>query len=179
MNEVISHAGTTILDAIKEAVGAETEVVYEQCPSQATLNGNFSYAIVAVGEGAYAETLGDNRELTIPFNGNEVISSVSERIPTLVVLISGRPLVIEPQILEKIDALVAAWLPGTEGNGITDVIFGDYDFSGRLPVSWFRKIEQLPMNAEANSCDPLFPLGYGLMYGKGEQSVDALEVELT
>lgn len=166
MDEIISDVGTTILDAIKGAVGAETEVVYEQYPSPATLNGNFSYAIVAVGEGAYAESLGDNRELTIPFNGNEVISSVSEKMPTLVILISGRPLVIEPQILEKIDALVAAWLPGTEGSGISDVVFGDYDFCGRLPVSWFRNIDQLPMNAEANSYEPLFPLGFGLTYGR-------------
>ncbi|GKV53444.1 hypothetical protein SLEP1_g59968, partial [Rubroshorea leprosula] len=52
-------------------------------------------------------------------------------MPTVVILISGRPLVIEPRILEKVDALIAAWLPGTEGRGITDVVFGDYDFEGR------------------------------------------------
>ncbi|XP_031386558.1 uncharacterized protein LOC116200035 isoform X1 [Punica granatum] len=162
--------GTTIFDAIKEAAGAETEVVYEQFPSAATLanHSDFSYAIVAVGESAYAESLGDNRELTIPFNGNAVINFLAGKMPMLVILVSGRPLVIEPQIVEKIDALVAAWLPGTEGNGITDVIFGDCDFSGRLPVSWFRKIEQLPLNAEANSYDPLFPRGFGLTYGKEE-----------
>ncbi|OWM66717.1 hypothetical protein CDL15_Pgr010368 [Punica granatum] len=162
--------GTTIFDAIKEAAGAETEVVYEQFPSAATLanHSDFSYAIVAVGESAYAESLGDNRELTIPFNGNAVINFLAGKMAMLVILVSGRPLVIEPQIVEKIDALVAAWLPGTEGNGITDVIFGDCDFSGRLPVSWFRKIEQLPLNAEANSYDPLFPRGFGLTYGKEE-----------
>ncbi|KAK4785019.1 hypothetical protein SAY86_001708 [Trapa natans] len=160
--------GTTILDAIKEAVGADTEVVYEQYPTPETLNGKFSYAIVAVGEGPFAESLGDNSELTIPFNGNEVISSVSEKMSTLVILIAGRPLVIEPKILEKVDALIAAWLPGTEGNGITDIVFGDHDFSGRLPVSWFKNIDQLPMNAESNSYDPLFPLGFGLTYG-GEE----------
>ncbi|KAI6686908.1 hypothetical protein NL676_032821 [Syzygium grande] len=155
--------GTTILDAIKEAVGDNTEVVYEQNPSPSTLaSHDFSFAIVAVGEVPYAENLGDDAELVIPFNGTDVIKSVAERIPTLVLVISGRPLVIEPQVLEKIDALVAAWLPGTEGTGITDVVFGNYDFEGQLPVSWFRTTEQLPMDAKANSYDPLFPLGFGL-----------------
>ncbi|KAF8018857.1 hypothetical protein BT93_H3675 [Corymbia citriodora subsp. variegata] len=155
--------GTTILDAIKEAVGGNTEVIYEQNPSPSTLaSHDYSFAIIAVGEGPYAETLGDNAELAIPFDGVDVIKSVAERIPTLVLVVSGRPLVIEPQVLEKIDALVAAWLPGTEGTGITDVVFGDYDFEGQLPVSWFRTAEQLPMDAKANSYDPLFRLGFGL-----------------
>lgn len=155
--------GTTILDAIKEAVGDNTEVIYEQNPSPSTLTSHdFSFAIVAVGEVPYAENLGDDAELVIPFNGTDVIKSVAERIPTLVLVISGRPLVIEPQVLEKIDALVAAWLPGTEGTGITDMVFGNYDFEGQLPVSWFRTTEQLPMDAKANSYDPLFPLGFGL-----------------
>lgn len=155
--------GSTLLDAVKGAVGDKTEIIYEQNPSKETLRRqDFSFAIVAVGEPPYAETLGDNSELVIPFDGSEVISLVADRIPTLAILISGRPLVLEPQVLEKVDALIAAWLPGSEGEGITDVIFGDYDFTGKLPVSWFRKVEQLPMNAKANSYDPLFPLGFGL-----------------
>ncbi|KAK3442038.1 hypothetical protein EUGRSUZ_B02276 [Eucalyptus grandis] len=155
--------GTTILDAIKEAVGGNTEVIYEQNPSPSTLaSHDYTFAIVAVGEGPYAETLGDNPELAIPFNGTDVIKSVAERIPTLVLVVSGRPLVIEPHVLEKIDALVATWLPGSEGTGITDVVFADYDFEGQLPISWFRTVEQVPMDHKANSYDPLFPLGFGL-----------------
>ncbi|KAJ6409034.1 hypothetical protein OIU84_008680 [Salix udensis] len=155
--------GTTILDAIKEAIGEETEVIYEKIPPPDTLaSQDISYAIVAVGEDPYAEFTGDNPELVIPFNGADIISSVADKIPTLVVLISGRPLVIEPWLLKKIDGLIAAWLPGTEGEGITDVIFGDYDFSGRLPVTWFRKVEQLPVNFRDNSSEPLFPFGFGL-----------------
>lgn len=95
-----------------------------------------------------------------------MISSVADKIPTLVIVISGRPLVLEPWLLEKVDALVAAWLPGTEGAGITDVIFGDYDFTGRLPVTWFKRVEQLPVHAEGNSYDPLFPIGFGLTYSR-------------
>ncbi|XP_037494424.1 periplasmic beta-glucosidase [Jatropha curcas] len=164
--------GTTILDAIKRAVGETAEVVYEKYPSPETLAcQDFSYAIVAVGEGPYAEFTGDNSELVIPFDGTDVISSVADRIPTLAILISGRPLVLEAWLLEKIDAFVAAWLPGTEGSGITDVIFGDYEFKGRLPVTWFKKVEQLPMNSRDNSYDPLFPFGFGLTYN-GEKSLD-------
>ncbi|XP_022755870.1 lysosomal beta glucosidase-like isoform X2 [Durio zibethinus] len=159
--------GTTILDAIRESVGDETEVIYDQYPSPNTLAGqNFSFAIVVVGEPPYAENLGDNEELVIPFNGSDIISSVADRIPTLAILISGRPLVLEPSVLEKVDALVAAWLPGSEGQGITDVIFGDFEFEGRLPMTWFRSVEQLPMNAGHYSYDPLFPLGFGLTCNK-------------
>uniref|UniRef100_A0A5B6YWX8 Beta-glucosidase n=1 Tax=Davidia involucrata TaxID=16924 RepID=A0A5B6YWX8_DAVIN len=165
--------GTTILDAIKEAMGDKTEVIYEQNPSPDTFAGqDFSFAIVAVGEGPYAEFTGDNIELTIPFNGAEIISSVADRVPTLVILISGRPLVLEPWLLEKMDAVVAAWLPGSEGGGITDVIFGDYEFQGRLPVTWFKRVEQLPMHAGENSYDPLFHFGFGLTSSKKEGILD-------
>lgn len=159
--------GSTILDAIKEAVGKETEVIYEKYPSPGTLaEQKFSFAIVAVGEEPYAETPGDSLELLIPFNGSDVIKSVAEKIPTLAILITGRPTVVDPQLLGKVDALVAAWLPGSEGGGIADVIFGDYNFTGRLPVTWFRRVEQLPMNAADNAYDPLFPLGFGLAFNE-------------
>ncbi|XWS28727.1 hypothetical protein CRYUN_Cryun25bG0096100 [Craigia yunnanensis] len=159
--------GTTILDAIREAVGDKTKVIYDQYPSPDSLAvQKFSFAIVVVGEPPYAETLGDNAELVIPFNGSDIISSVADRIPKLAILISGRPLVLEPWLLEKVDALVAAWLPGSEGGGITDVVFGDFEFKGQLPMTWFRSVEQLPMNAGHNSYDPLFPLGFGLTCNK-------------
>uniref|UniRef100_A0A2P2JXP7 Uncharacterized protein MANES_01G164700 n=1 Tax=Rhizophora mucronata TaxID=61149 RepID=A0A2P2JXP7_RHIMU len=164
--------GTTILDAVKKSVGEETEVIYEKYPSPDTLaSQDISYAIVAVGEEPYAEFSGDNSVLVIPFNGSDLIRSVAERIPTLAILVSGRPLVLESQLLEKIDAFVAAWLPGTEGEGITDVIFGNYEFTGRLPVTWFRNVGQLPMNTGDNAYDPLFPFGFGLS-NKKEKSSD-------
>jgi beta-glucosidase len=157
------------LDAVKEVVGHETEVIYEQCPSTEFIECNeFSFAIVAIGEAPYAECGGDNTELVIPFNGDEIVDIIADKIPTLVILISGRPLVLEQCLLEKVEALVAAWLPGSEGNGITDVIFGDHDFKGKLPMNWFRRVEQLDQpDKGGNSCDdPLFPLGYGLAYNK-------------
>lgn len=155
--------GTTILGAIREVVGSETEVVYEPNPSAKFLESeDFSFAIVAVGEKPYVESFGDDPELKIPLSGNEIISLVADKFPTVALLISGRPMVLETPVLEKVEAFVAAWLPGTEGRGITDVLFGDYEFEGRLPVTWFRSVEQLPMHLESNSLDPLFPYGYGL-----------------
>nr|KAJ0204308.1 hypothetical protein LSAT_V11C500291450 [Lactuca sativa] len=157
---------TTILDAVKEAIGNNnTEFVYEENPTTESLSGqDFSYAIVAVGEAPYVESAGDNSDLTIPFKGEELLKQVASEfgIPTLAILISGRPLVLETSVVEASDGLVAGWLPGTEGNGITDVIFGDYDFHGKLPVSWFKSVDQFPMDPQQNSYDPLFPLGYGL-----------------
>ncbi|KHN40052.1 Lysosomal beta glucosidase [Glycine soja] len=159
--------GTTILDAVKEAVGNETEVIYEQCPSTDIIErSDVSFAIVVVREGPYAECGGDNSELVIPFNGDGIINLVADKIPTLVILISGRPFLSEQCLLEKIDALVAAWLPVTEAQRITDVIFGDHDFKGQLPMTWFRRVEQLDQPVGVSSCDPLFPLDYGLKYGK-------------
>ncbi|KAF2583710.1 hypothetical protein F2Q70_00035833 [Brassica cretica] len=156
--------GTTLLDAIKAIVGDQTKVIYEKYPSEESLASSegFSYAIVAVGESPYAETLGDNSELIIPFNGSDIVTAVAERVPTLMILFSGRPMVLEPTVLEKTEAVVSAWLPGSEGQGMADVIFGDYDFEGKLPVSWFKRVEQLPLNADADLYDPLFPLGFGL-----------------
>ncbi|KAJ4890449.1 Glycosyl hydrolase family protein [Raphanus sativus] len=118
--------GTTLLDAIKAAVGDKTEVIYEKTPSKETLASceGFSYAIVAVGEPPYAEMRGDNSELTMPLNGNDIVTSVAEKIPSLVVLFTERPMVLEMPILEKTEALVAAWFPGTEGQGMADVILG-------------------------------------------------------
>ncbi|KAL5164507.1 Beta-glucosidase BoGH3B [Glycine soja] len=137
---------TTILDVVQATVGAETEVTYEKYPSIYTIERHeFSFAIVAVGEAPYVETWGDNSKLTIPLNGADIISLVANQIPTLVILISGRRLVLEPRLLEKIDALVAAWLPGNEGEGIIDVIFCSHDFKDKLPVTWFRRVErQIP-----------------------------------
>ncbi|XP_048504426.1 uncharacterized protein LOC125491607 isoform X2 [Beta vulgaris subsp. vulgaris] len=155
--------GTTIYDAIKDAAGDNTQVIYEEMPSSDMLaREDFDFAIVAVGEAPYAECTGDNSILNIPLNGANVISAVADKIPSLVILVSGRPLVLEPWLLDKMDALIAAFLPGTEGSGVTDVLFGDYEFEGLLPVTWFKSVDQLPINAGQSSYDPLFPLGFGM-----------------
>lgn len=157
-----STRGTTILTAVKSAVDRTTEVVYQENPDINFLKSkNFAYAIVVVGELPYAETAGDSETLTLLDPGPTVINNVCGAVKCVVIVISGRPLVIEPYI-STIDALVAAWLPGTEGQGVADVLFGDHEFTGKLPRTWFRTVDQLPMNVGDPHYDPLFPMGFGL-----------------
>ncbi|KAL6511086.1 hypothetical protein OROGR_022210 [Orobanche gracilis] len=156
-------SGTTILSAVKNSVDPFTEVIHNPNPDKSFLDaGKFSYAIIAVGELPYVETYGDSKTLTIAEPGYSTIESVCESIKCVVVIVSGRPVFIEPY-LEKIDALVAAWLPGTEGQGVGDVLFGEYGFTGRLARTWFRTVDQLPMNVGDLDYDPLFAFGYGLV----------------
>lgn len=155
--------GATILDAIEAT--ATGEVRFNRF-------GNFEseqkadLAIVVVGEKPYAEGRGDDPNPSLSKNDIELIQRVREQSQKVVViLISGRPLVIT-EALPYADAFVAAWLPGTEGLGVTDVLFGDRPFTGKTPFSWPRSVEQLPFdfaNLPADGCDaPLFPYGYGL-----------------
>jgi beta-glucosidase len=83
----------------------------------------------------------------------------------IVVIVSGRPLIVDPQQLHAVDALVAAWLPGSEGEGVADTLFGRTPFTGKLPVSWPRALEQEPINVGDPGYDPLFPFGHGLRTG--------------
>jgi beta-glucosidase len=83
----------------------------------------------------------------------------------VVVVVSGRPLIIDPAQLRAMDGLVAAWLPGSEGAGVADTLFGARPFTGRLPVTWPRSLAQEPINVGDTSYDPLFPYGYGLRTG--------------
>ncbi|XP_057959436.1 uncharacterized protein LOC131151936 isoform X2 [Malania oleifera] len=155
-------AGTTILEAIKTAVDPKTEVVYNENPdADFAKSDKFDYAIVAVGEHPYSETDGDNLNLTIPEPGPSTITNVCGAVKCVVIIISGRPVVLQPYI-DRIDAIVAAWLPGTEGQGIADVLFGDYGFTGKLSRTWFKTVDQLPMNVGDPHYDPLFSFGFGL-----------------
>lgn len=155
-----------MLQGIQQAVSPETEVVYSERAKKGLFkNGAFAYAVVVVGEPPSAESHGDNLNLTIPLMGTHTIRTTCRYVKCVVVLISGRPLVVAPQ-LHQMDALVAAWLPGTEaGLGIADVLFGSYDFTGKLSRTWFRSVDQLPMNVGDKHYHPLFPFGYGLTMG--------------
>lgn len=156
------NAGTTILNGIKSAIDPTSDVTYNENPNTEFIkSNNFSYAIVIVGEHPYTEMFGDSSNLTIADPGPSVITNVCSQIKCVVVIISGRPVVIEPY-MSAIDALVAAWLPGTEGQGVADVLFGDHEFTGKLPRTWFKTVDQLPMNIGDPHYDPLFPFGFGL-----------------
>lgn len=158
----VSCSGTTVRKAIEATVDKNTKVVYKENPDTKYLKSKqFSYAVVVVGEFPYAETMGDSLNLTIPKPGPNVIKNVCSSIKCVVILITGRPVMIQPY-LATIDALVAAWLPGTEGQGIADTLFGDYGFTGKLSFTWFKTVDQLPMSLGDAHYDPLFPFGFGL-----------------
>jgi beta-glucosidase len=155
----VISGGTTILSAIKKTVSQSTVVSYSADGSGADSN---DIGIVVIGEEPYAEMFGDREDLSLSKDDVAVIDRMkSKGIPVVVILLSGRPMILSSS-LEKANAFVAAWLPGTEGQGIADVLFGDYSFTGQLPHSWPKSMDQIPINVGDKNYDPLFPFGFGL-----------------
>ena len=170
--------GTTILEGIRE-VAPQATVTFSEDASAPTAGADVG--VVVVGETPYAEGYGDiggpewpfaspvqqeEKSLSLLPGDREVVDEVCSAIETCVVLIvSGRPQVITDQ-LGDMDALVASWLPGSEGAGVADVLFGDRPFTGQLPMSWPRTEEQVPINVGDADYDPLFPYGWGLTTDK-------------
>ena len=180
------NEGTTILSGIRAAAGSGTRIEYNRDGDFSEFNdteGNpliANVGIVVLAEQPYSEGVGDQADISLTQDETSLILEIEKRSETVVViLISGRPRVITEQ-LPLAEAWVAAWLPGTEGGGIGDVLFGDFPFSGKLSYSWPRSNEQLPINinnsANKTGCDaPLFPFGYGLEYG--DPSPEILECD--
>lgn len=161
---------TTILEGIQTK--SEGLVVYDKEATEKYADADI--AIVVVGETPYAEVFGDigdgsgEYKLTLSETHQRYINAYTEMgITTVVVLVSGRPLVVTDQI-EKSNAFIVAWLPGSEGSGIAEVLFGDYNFKGKLPHSWPKSAEDFRAkygpNVWDSSITPLFELGYGLKY---------------
>lgn len=155
---------TSILKGIEERVPEGTLLEYEK-------DGNFitksiaDIGIAIVGEAPYAEGWGDNPYPSLSPEDLEVISKLKANSSQIVVVIvSGRPLIITDQVASW-DALIAAWLPGSEGAGVSSALFGDTPFTGSLPLPWPRTIDQLPFGIDGTGADgtaPLFPRYYGL-----------------
>jgi beta-glucosidase len=159
----VTPGGTTILQAVKAAVPAETRVTYS--PDGSGVEGA-SVGIVVIGERPYAEGVGDRSDLSLGREDFTAIANVKNAgIPVVVILISGRPMIIT-DVLPQADAFLAAFLPGTEGQGIADVLFGDYRPTGKLSFSWPKSMDQVPLNINIpkDKYDPLFSYGYGLSY---------------
>jgi beta-glucosidase len=159
------RGGTSILQAIKAAVSPGTKVEYSMAGE---FEGRADVGIVVIGEAPYAEGVGDDDNLELsPGDILGITNTRAHADKLVVVLLSGRPMVITGQLAQA-DAWVAAWLPGTEGAGVTDVLFGDAPFAGRTPYTWPRSNEQLPINinnvdGKTGCAGPLFPAGYRLV----------------
>jgi len=170
------QTGTTLLEGIRSVVSRDATVEYN---TAGEFDGVADVGIVVVGERPYAEGLGDASDLRLTSTDIQTIANLRAHSQKLVVVIlSGRPLIITSQF-QKADAWVAAWLPGTEGAGVADVLFGDFPFVGKLPDTWPRFNSQLPINrnnsADLTGCSaPLFPYGYGLGEA-GSQPIEWLD----
>ncbi|MFI0484743.1 glycoside hydrolase family 3 protein [Actinomadura sp. 9N215] len=154
--------GTTILDGIRKVADPSAKVDYSRDGNG--VDGSYDAAIAVVGEKPYAEFLGDRTDdLGLDPEDLRTIDRLrAADVPVIVVLVSGRPMDVAAR-LPGWNALVAAWLPGTEGAGVADVLYGDAEPTGRLPVTWMRDGAQQPING-GDGKEPLFPFGYGLTY---------------
>ena len=168
--------GDTILDGLQE--GHRDVTFSETAAAPVPRN---AVGVVVVGETPYAEGFGDvggPRWAWDPADGGverpaqtmmlndadkAAVSTVcSQAAKCVVVVVSGRPMILEPALLKQVDAVVASWLPGSEGAGVADVLLGRRPFTGKLPVTWPRTIEQEPINVGDRNYDPLYPYGWGL-----------------
>ncbi len=161
----VTTGGTTVFAAIKASVSQTTRVTYSPDGKGAD---SATIAIAVIGERPYAEGKGDHGDLSLDKEDIATIANLKKAgIPVVVILISGRPMILG-DVLQQSDALLAAFLPGTEGAGITDILFGDYKPTGKLSFSWPKSNDQLPLNCNGpqEKYQPLFEFGYGLPYEK-------------
>ena len=153
--------GTSILDAFKATVRDTNDISYSIDGANIP---DSDIIIAVIGEKPYSEGWGDRNSLDLSEENKKIVKRVKQKnLPYIIILVSGRPMLIEDEI-KDCDAFIAVWLPGTEGAGIADVIFGDYPPTGKLSMSWPRSMDQLPINIGDKIYNPLFPFGYGLSY---------------
>ncbi|MFG2333447.1 glycoside hydrolase family 3 N-terminal domain-containing protein [Streptomyces sp. NPDC048604] len=172
--------GTTILEAMRKAA-PDADITYSKDGSAPT--DAHEVGVVVVGETPYAEGVGDvgnGHDLELSAADKAAVDRVCAAMPCAVLIVSGRPQLIGDR-LPAIDALVASWLPGTEGDGVADVLYGKRPFTGQLPVTWPKSGEQLPLNVGDGAYDPQFPYGWGLTTlgdtpKGGETTLRALEL---
>ena len=152
----VTPGGTTILAAIRAAAGPQAEVTHAADGSGAA---GADVAVVVIGEEPYAEMKGDRADLALDKEDRAAVAAARQAgVPVVVVLLSGRPLILGG-VLDQADAVVAAWLPGTEGGGVAAGLFGATPFTGRLSFTWPRSMDEVPL---AKAAEPLFAAGFGL-----------------
>lgn len=169
--------GTTILQGIRRASSSHvtfSETAAKPVPHRAV-------GVVVVGETPYSEGFGDvggpqwaydpgdqgvprpPKTMHLSAADTNAVNTVCAQASRCVVLVvSGRPMIIPSTMRRNIDALVASWLPGSEGEGVADVLFGNRPFTGKLPVTWPRTVAQEPINIGDRNYHPLYRFGWGL-----------------
>ena len=159
----VGVTATSILEGIKARAGGRTVEYDLMGEFQSTNRAELGIAIV--GEKPYAEGWGDREFPVLEAEDLLAIKNLqasSEKV--IVIIVSGRPLLIENEVASW-DGLVVAWLPGSEGTGVADVLFGDAPFTGTLPLPWPRHSEQLPITPDGTTTDKtavLFEREFGL-----------------
>lgn len=153
----ITPGGTTILEAIRKTVSTETRITFS---SDASSLAKADAVVVVVGEKPYAEMKGDRSDLHLSAEDQRLIQQARDTgAPVITILISGRPLILDAALTNS-DTFIAAWLPGTEGLGVADILFGHSKPTGKLPRPWPASNDALVVDSKGAS-KPLFPLGYG------------------
>ncbi len=146
----VTTGGTTLLAAMRKSVPGNTQVTYSANGSGAA---GADVAVVVVGEKPYAEGMGDRADLSLSAEDSALVRTVKATgVPIAVVVFSGRSLVLG-DVMSQAGAVMAAWLPGTEGQGIADILLGGYKPTGKLSFTW-----------RDSTGKALFPVGYGLSY---------------
>ena len=162
--------GTTIVDALRATAATPDLVTYS---ADGTGAAGADVGVVVLHELPYAEYLGDTPDPRFDdtaspnvYDGTAatlVANMQAAKIPLVMLLVTGRPVRIE-SLLPSFAAVVAAWLPGSEGTGVADVLYGDAPFSGKLSRSWPKDATVLPITHDQTPYDPLYAYGFGLTY---------------
>ncbi|GIH17982.1 glycoside hydrolase family 3 N-terminal domain-containing protein [Rugosimonospora africana] len=169
--------GTTILAGMKQ-VAPHATITYSKDASAPTAG--YNVGVVVVGETPYAEGVGDvgnGHTLQLSVADRAAVDKVCGAMKCVVMTVSGRPLDITG-IVPEAAGVVASWLPGTEGEGVADVLFGANPFTGRLPETWAKAESQLPINVGDATYDPLYAYGWGLRTDNGRNRLDAVRDQL-
>lgn len=178
--------GLTMLEALEATLPADMTLRYEaryrQPAAVEAAIQEADHLIIVLGEPPYAEEEGDSSTLELPTAQLELLrQAVTSHVPTTLVLVAGRPLVIPDELWRNLDSLIMAYLPGSEGgSALADVIYGRANPSGRLPFSWPRHAGQLPLTYDVppgSPYDPLYPFGYGRSYTSFRNN--STDVEMT
>jgi beta-glucosidase len=154
-------SGTTIRRGIELGAARGARVTYSR---DASGSKGANVVIAVIGERPYAESNGDRRTLELDREDLSVVKKAKESgAKVVVVLVTGRPMILG-EIVDWADAIVAAWLPGSEGAGVADVLYGAVKPSGKLSHSWPKTADQIPINVGDAAYAPLYPYGYGLTF---------------